>query len=128
MGRPFDGKDLRSFCDEYESALRTCHQLNIYPGERLIIYHFIHLITPYFESYSCTLRDKMSEQNSSQPPPLSLEKRIGRVLQEKGEGGNESALVAYRNKKDDGKPKEKSAEKKMLESTGMTSWILDSLG
>ena len=95
----FDGKDLRTFCDEYELALRACHQLDIYPEERLIIYHFIHLITPYFESYSCTLRDKMSEQQSGQAPPLSLEQVIGRVLQEKGKSSNNSAP---------GKPKEKS--------------------
>ena len=32
------------------------------------------------------------------------------MCHEKGEGGNESAQVAYRNKKDDGKPKEKSKD------------------
>ena len=46
----YTGKDLKVSCDDFEAAVLACRQTDILPKERTVVYHFIHLVSPYFES------------------------------------------------------------------------------
>ena len=54
----YDGKDLTTFCQEYQGKLQRCRQLGITQDEDLVIYPFIQEITPYFEAYAVCLRTR----------------------------------------------------------------------
>ena len=80
----FNGKDIQAFCDEFRATIHICRQLDIQPKERLIIYRFIHLITPYFEAFSRNLRTIMSD-HLGDDLPLTLDQVISRTIQERNQ-------------------------------------------
>ena len=59
MDLRYDGKNITTYCQQYQVRLQRCRQLDIALDNDLMMYPFIREITPYFEGYAVLLRTQM---------------------------------------------------------------------
>ena len=83
MDLRYDGKNITTYCQQYQVRLQRCRQLDIALDNDLMMYPFIREITPYFEGYAVLLRTQMDNHTGKKgTAPFTLDQIVSRVLHE----------------------------------------------
>ena len=78
-----DGKDITTFCQQYQVKLQRGRQLGIPHDDDLVLYPFIQEITPYFEAYAVLLGTQMGSHTGQKgTTQFTLDPIVSRVLKE----------------------------------------------
>ena len=77
----YDGKDLEDFINKYTQACSRLKESKVDVSDTIKLYQFITIISPWYEKFTATIRDKLRNIKDDKDLPL-LDDLISNLLDE----------------------------------------------